>query len=103
MRISAGWRDYRHSEIEDEAIGTRFENEWTEARLDFVNHRIQGFEGTLGLQWAQRDFAANARRQQNHGDLHEQDMDFDYLLHYWRVSAVWRSGPEKNIDEGALY
>ncbi len=58
LRFKAGWRDYQHSEIEGEQIGTVFQNEWTEARLDFVNQTFLGFEGTLGLQYANREFAA---------------------------------------------
>jgi iron complex outermembrane receptor protein len=58
LRLSAGWRDYRHDEIEGDELGTRFENEWTEVRLDLVNESILGFDGTLGLQFVNRDFAA---------------------------------------------
>lgn len=58
VRLSAGWRDYRHDEIEGDELGTRFENEWAEARLDLVNESILGFDGTLGLQFVNRDFAA---------------------------------------------
>lgn len=58
IRLSAGRRDYRHDEVEGDEIGTRFENEWTEARLDFVNETILGFDGTLGLQYSKRDFSA---------------------------------------------
>ena len=36
-----------------------FTNEWTETRLDFLNKDILGFDGTLGLQYSHRDFAAS--------------------------------------------
>ena len=42
LRFSAGWRDYDHEEIEGEEVGTRFENQWSEARLDFVNDPHSG-------------------------------------------------------------
>jgi iron complex outermembrane receptor protein len=58
IRFSAGWRDYNHDEIEGDELGTRFENEWSEARLDLVNRKLLGFEGTLGLQYVKRDFSA---------------------------------------------
>jgi iron complex outermembrane receptor protein len=58
VRLSAGWRDYRHDEIEGDELGTRFTNEWTEARLDLVNQELLGFAGTLGLQATNRDFSA---------------------------------------------
>jgi iron complex outermembrane receptor protein len=58
VRLSAGWRDYQHDEVEGDEIGTRFENQWTEARLDFVNKKLLGFDGTIGLQYSHRDFSA---------------------------------------------
>ena len=58
VRLSAGWRDYRHDEIEGDELGTRFDNRWTEARLDLVNEPTLGFAGTLGLHVVDRDFAA---------------------------------------------
>jgi iron complex outermembrane receptor protein len=58
LRFSAGWRDYQHDEIEGDELGTRFENDWTEARLDLVNRKLLGFEGSLGLQYVNRDFSA---------------------------------------------
>jgi iron complex outermembrane receptor protein len=58
VRLSAGWRDYQHQEIEGTETGTRFENRWSEARLDLVNRTVLGFAGTVGLQYVNRDFAA---------------------------------------------
>ena len=58
VKLSAGWRDYNHREMEGDALGTRFDNRWTEGRLDLVNEPILGFTGTLGLQVVQRDFSA---------------------------------------------
>jgi iron complex outermembrane receptor protein len=58
IRLSAGWRDYQHDEIEGDELGTRFTNEWSEARLDLLNKDVLGFDGTLGLQYSHRDFAA---------------------------------------------
>jgi iron complex outermembrane receptor protein len=58
LRLAAGRRDYRHDEIEGDELGTRFTNEWTEARLDLLNRKLLGFDGTLGLQYSHRDFAA---------------------------------------------
>lgn len=58
MRFSSGWRDYQHDEVEGDELGTQFENRWTEARFDLVNTPFLGFEGTLGLHYVNRDFAA---------------------------------------------
>ncbi len=58
LKLSAGLRDYNHQEMEGDELGTRFDNRWTEARLDFGNERFLGFTGTLGLQYVNREFAA---------------------------------------------
>ena len=58
LRLSAGWRDYNHEEIEGDALGTRFENRWNEARLDAMNKPWGTFTGTLGLHWINRNFGA---------------------------------------------
>ena len=58
LKLSAGLRDYNHREMEGDELGTRFDNQWTEARLDFGNERFLGFTGTLGLQYVDREFAA---------------------------------------------
>jgi len=58
LRLSAGWRDYQHEEIEGSTLGTRFENRWSEARLDAMNKPWGAFTGTLGLHWVNRDFSA---------------------------------------------
>ena len=58
LRLSAGWRDYDHQEMEGEEVGTRFENGWTEARFDALHDPVLGFSGTVGLHWIEREFAA---------------------------------------------
>jgi iron complex outermembrane receptor protein len=58
LRFSAGWRDYNHQEIEGDEVGTRFENSWSEVRLEGLHDRLLGFAGTVGLHWAEREFAA---------------------------------------------
>ena len=56
------WRatrsQYEHTEFEGEAVGTVFENEGTEMRLEAVQNEIAGWRGAFGLQYGQRDFAA---------------------------------------------
>jgi len=58
LRVRMGWRDYEHSEIEGEALGTKFESELLETRLEAVHHPLGVFTGTFGLHWVDRDFAA---------------------------------------------
>lgn len=58
LSLRAGWRDYEHREMEGEEIGTRFTNDFTEARLDALLAPIGPFTGTAGASWLDRDFAA---------------------------------------------
>jgi iron complex outermembrane receptor protein len=58
VKLSAGWRDYNHQEMEGDVIGTQFDNRWIEGRLDLTNTSLLGFTGTLGLQYVNREFAA---------------------------------------------
>jgi iron complex outermembrane receptor protein len=56
------WRatrsQYEHTEFEGDAVGTVFENEGTEVRLEAVQNEIAGWRGAFGLQYGRRDFAA---------------------------------------------
>ncbi|MBD8525710.1 TonB-dependent receptor domain-containing protein [Pseudomarimonas arenosa] len=50
--------DYQHVELEGEEIGTRFDNQGTEARLEAVHAETAGWRGAWGLQYGRRDFKA---------------------------------------------
>lgn len=58
LRARVAHTDYTHTEYEGDAVGTVFDNETIEARLELAHHPLGGWEGAFGLQWAQRDFAA---------------------------------------------
>jgi len=49
---------YEHAELEGDAVGTRFENDGLEGRLEAVQREIAGWRGAFGLQFSHRDFAA---------------------------------------------
>lgn len=49
---------YEHTEFEGDEVGTVFENEGTEARLEAVQNEIAGWRGVVGLQYGHRDFSA---------------------------------------------
>lgn len=49
---------YEHTEFEGEEVGTVFENEGTELRLEAVQNEVAGWRGAFGLQYGHRDFAA---------------------------------------------
>ncbi|MCB1584242.1 MAG: TonB-dependent receptor [Xanthomonadales bacterium] len=50
--------DYRHIEMEGDEIGTVFDNQADEFRMELTHGVIGGFEGVWGLQWSGRDFSA---------------------------------------------
>ena len=49
---------YEHTELEGDAVGTRFENDGLEARFEAVQRERNGWRGAFGLQFSERDFAA---------------------------------------------
>lgn len=58
LRARVAHTDYTHTEYEGAAVGTVFDNETVEGRLELAHRPLGGWEGALGLQWSQRDFAA---------------------------------------------
>jgi iron complex outermembrane receptor protein len=50
--------DYQHVELEGDEIGTLFDNQSDEFRLELTHGLIGGFEGVWGTQFSNRDFAA---------------------------------------------
>ena len=50
--------DYQHVELEGEEVGTRFENDGLEARVEAVHALLNGWRGAWGLQYGRRDFQA---------------------------------------------
>lgn len=58
LRARVARTDYTHTEYEGDAVGTVFDNESLEARLELAHRPLGGWEGAFGLQWTQRDFAA---------------------------------------------
>jgi iron complex outermembrane receptor protein len=58
LQLKAGWRDYRHDEMEGDELGTRFENDFSELRLEAVLAPLGRYVGSAGLHWVNRDFAA---------------------------------------------
>ena len=58
LRARIAHTDYTHTEYEGEAVGTVFDNTTIEGRLELAHQALGGWEGAIGLQWSQRDFAA---------------------------------------------
>lgn len=53
-----GFTDYEHSEIENGEVGTTFNNESQEARLDLFHHPIADWRGALSFHYKHADFSA---------------------------------------------
>ncbi len=50
--------DYEHVELEGDEVGTRFENDGLEARVEAVHAPLNGWRGAWGVQYGRRDFQA---------------------------------------------
>jgi iron complex outermembrane recepter protein len=58
IEFSAAVNRYSHVEIADGEIGTRFNNDASEARAQLVHAPLAGWRGALGVQLGQREFEA---------------------------------------------
>lgn len=58
LRAKVAHTEYTHTEFEGQEVGTVFDNDSTEGRIELVHQPFGGFDGAFGLQWAQRDFKA---------------------------------------------
>ncbi|TYT25331.1 TonB-dependent receptor [Luteimonas viscosa] len=58
LRVKLAHTEYTHTEYEGEAIGTVFDNDSTELRLELVHRDWAGWDGAFGLQAWTRDFLA---------------------------------------------
>lgn len=57
-RLRIGHSDYQHKEIEGGEVGTRFNNDATDARLELTHQPLFGWRGVVGAQTLRRDFEA---------------------------------------------
>jgi iron complex outermembrane receptor protein len=59
INFRLGVNDYEHEEIEPSGeVGTRFENDAWEGRVELRHESIAGFDGALGVQVGNREFSA---------------------------------------------
>ena len=58
LRVKLANTRYTHTEFEGDEVGTVFDNDSTEARVELVHQPLAGWNGALGVQWSQRDFLA---------------------------------------------
>lgn len=57
-RLRASHTDYRHDEIEDGTISTRFRNKAHDGRFELEHEPLGGWHGVVGVQTTRRDFSA---------------------------------------------
>lgn len=58
LKVRLGRAEYEHAELEGAEVGTRFESETLEGRLDLVQRRRGRLSGTVGIQASTSDFLA---------------------------------------------
>ena len=58
LRVKVARNEYTHTEFEGREVGTVFDNDSTEARVELVHRDWAGWDGAFGLQASNRDFRA---------------------------------------------
>lgn len=58
LNLRVGYSDYTHTEFEGDEIGTVFDSESIEARLELVQKETGPWRGAIGVQYLHRDFFA---------------------------------------------
>lgn len=58
LRFKLAHTDYTHTEFEGEEVGTVFDNEAYEGRIELVHRTWAGWNGAFGVQASRRDFSA---------------------------------------------
>lgn len=58
VRLRMAHTDYQHKEIEGSHVGTRFDNQGSEARVELTHRPLAGWRGVIGGQTTRRDFSA---------------------------------------------
>lgn len=58
IKLRAGLTDYQHSEIEHGAVGTIFENETKEIKIDFLHQPLSHWKGGISIHYKNSEVAA---------------------------------------------
>ncbi len=58
LKLRAGYSDYTHTEFEGDEVGTVFESDSIETRLELVQNESGPSRGSIGVQYRHRDFFA---------------------------------------------
>jgi iron complex outermembrane receptor protein len=58
ISVRVARNDYMHMELEGDEIGTRFDTQGTDARVEIRHQPAGGFDGAIGIQYKNTDFKA---------------------------------------------
>lgn len=71
LRAHASFTDYKHNELEDNEVASRFKSRGYDARLELVHVPVAGWEGVFGTQFSQQNIDLAA----GDSDVHEEHHD----------------------------
>ena len=120
LRFGVANTQYEHTEFEGDEVGTRFEAEGVEGRVEVTHRKLGAWTGAIGFQAGDRTFEAigeeafvprtNTRSQGlfwvEHGDFGALQLDFGARIDRVRTDAVGapqRSFSPLSLSAGALW
>jgi len=109
IEMRGGWSDYTHTEFEGDEVGTVFDVEGVEGRLELVQTRRDNWRGSVGAQYSSVDFVAigeeafiPANNTENFALFTVQEMDFGLLEAEagarWEHSNVETAATDRKFD-----
>ena len=87
LKLRAGFNDYEHVELEGAEIGTLFETQGTDLRLELHHGVVGPVEGAFGLQYKEIDFDAIGEEAFVPASVTEQTSLF--LFEEWSLNDRW--------------
>lgn len=106
LRLRASHTDYKHDEIEDGEVATRFRNKAHDARIEAEHQPLAGWRGVLGLQTSRRDFSALGEEAYVQPTLTRKHAVFlieEYRYGDWRFEAGLRHESQRiSVDAADL-
>jgi len=106
-RFRLGFFDYEHRELEAEEIGSEFNNEGWEGRLEFSQRRRGAWGGAFGLQLQSRDFDAIGEEafipptQSDSWAIFAVE-EFDLGAFDWQLGARYEALDHQAVEDAAL-
>lgn len=100
LRLKLAHNDYEHIELEGDEIGTRFNSDGTDARLEFRHQPIGGMEGAIGLQHKDVDFLAIGEEAFVPGSTTQQTSLFAF--EEWQLSDDWTLQGSARMEQQSI-